>query len=113
MQVSQLAGAPPGEYVYAAIGGKDVFASRWLNERRSWLAVEGPELRPFLGDEEHDIHDLVTDGKVMWFESRDAYSLPSGGVVFDHYALYKRAFATDSAKLMPELLVADVPPCHI
>jgi hypothetical protein len=48
--------------------GRTVFASRYTGDRSEWFVIEEGRIRPFLGDEQHDVDFLVTDGETIVFK---------------------------------------------
>jgi hypothetical protein len=110
-EIDALAGALPGEYARAVVAGAAVFVRRGVaaqQDYREWWVYEQGSLRHFVGNPTEDATALGTDGKsIVWRRGRDPV-----GTGFDTKwttDLYVSSFTTDEAKLVPRLLLRDVP----
>ena len=105
----KLPGAPPGQWTNAQLVGKTVFATRYDFKKNDWWVYENGKLQLFLGADDLDIRDLVTDGQVIvWSEGSQPSLNDGGGTVFARYDLYKAPYTSDPSTLQRTLLVPNI-----
>jgi hypothetical protein len=114
IEINEHATGLAGSYNEAQVVGRTVFASRYTGDRSEWFVIEEGRIRPFLGDEQHDVDFLVTDGETIVFKQGvDPYDSPAGSLrrrLYARYDLYRARYTADPASLAPELLMRDVAP---
>jgi hypothetical protein len=111
LDIAKIAGAPAGEWTDAQVVGNVAFVSHYAGQGTDWYVYSHGKLSRFLGGAVgEDIHELVTDGKVMVWTRGTNPTYDAGPIpYFQHYDVYEAPYTTDPATLQPRVLLADSP----
>jgi hypothetical protein len=102
----------PGTYNQVQLVGRSAFVSRSDGVRTDWWLVKDGKARLVLGDEDHDIMFMVTDGTtIFWNEgSQPAVTDQPPGRIYQRHDLYSAPYSEDVKSATRTMVLADLPP---